>query len=518
MRQVYILNRPFTVKRRIMKRKFLNQIIAVGATAAMVAGLAGCGTGSGDGGQNPDNPGAGTETGNTENNGGGTTTDPVEDDSPYEVITDANGNPIDLGGVEVVIRDWWSNNELPSNNDYEEARIDYIDWCQETYNFTVRNEAISDWGGAPKDFSDYVISGGDDNYYVFVTRPCADTLSAMSEGLMYDLSTLDCLDFDHNPIFTRNQIDETYSVGDSIYCMYAQNNGFSEPRAGVYFNKRVLEDAGIDPQSIYDMQDAGTWTWDAWIKMLDTITRDIDNDGTIDIYGCGENYGDLISGFVFSNGGTYVNYDSDGKFRIALEDPNVLEGLNMAKEVMDKYDVHNAYVNDEAWDFYKEDWLSGHFAFYPGQVWEADNVRAMDDEVGFVTFPVGPSAGNNYGSFASDNLSVIPACYDADKAWKCAFVYMLYFGDVPGYEDFIENLDGLKTGYYSKFDDTESVDSTIVKVIKSGKYEIADLVPGLDQGADFTWNIYANGPDISSVIEATKTAWQTYIDEANAKR
>jgi hypothetical protein len=142
----------------------------------------------------------------------------------------------------------------------------------------------------------------------------------------------------------------------------------------------------------------------------------------------------------------------------------------------------------------------------------------MDDEVGFVTFPVGPSAGNNYGSFASDNLSVIPACYDADKAWKCAFVYMLYFGDVPGYEDFIENLDGLKTGYYSKFDDTESVDSTIVKVIKSGKYEIADLVPGLDQGADFTWNIYANGPDISSVIEATKTAWQTYIDEANAKR
>ncbi len=115
MRQVYILNRPFTVKRRIMKRKFLNQIIAVGATAAMVAGLAGCGTGSGDGGQNPDNPGAGTETGNTENNGGGTTTDPVEDDSPYEVITDANGNPIDLGGVEVVIRDWWSNNELPSN-------------------------------------------------------------------------------------------------------------------------------------------------------------------------------------------------------------------------------------------------------------------------------------------------------------------------------------------------------------------------------------------------------------------
>jgi len=519
MRQVYILNRPFTVKRRIMKRKFLNQIIAVGATAAMVAGLAGCGTGTGDGGQTPDNTGAGTETGNTENNGGGTTTDPVENnDSPYEVITDADGNPIDLGGVEVIIRDWWSNNELPNNNDYEEARIDYIDWCQETYNFTVTNTAISDWGGAPQDFADYVMSGGDDNYYVFTIRPDAATTSAMNEGLMYDLSTLDCLDFDHNPIFTRNQIDELYSNGDSIYAMYAANNGFSEARAGMYFNKRVLEDAGIDPNSIYEMQDAGTWTWDAWIKMLETVTRDIDNDGTIDIYGCGENYGDLIKGFIFSNGGTEVAYDSDGKFRIALEDPNVLEGLNMCKEVMDKYDVHNAYVNDEAWDFYKEDWLSGHFAFYPGQVWEADNVRQMDDEVGFAIFPVGPSAGNNYHSYASENLYVIPACYDADKAWKCAFAYMLYFGDVPGYEDFIENLDGLKAGYYSKFDDIESVDSSVVQIIKTGGYEIGELVPNLRIGEDFEWNLYAGGADVSSVIEATKTAWQTYIDEANAKR
>ena len=444
--------------------------------------------------------------------------EPEPEPSPYAIITDGNGNPIDLGGVNVIIRDWWSYGDLPCYNDYDEARIEYLDWCQETYNFTVSRQAISDWGSAPQDLVDYVITGGDDNYYVFIIRPDAATTSAMSEGLMYDLSTLDCLDFNHNPIFTRNQIDETYSVGNSIYCMYADNNGFSDPKAGIYFNKRILADAGIDPESIYDMQDAGTWTWDAWIEMLDTVTRDIDNDGIIDIYGCGENYNDLISGFVFSNGGTYVNYDRNGKFRIALEDPDVLEGLNMAKEVMDKYDVHNTYVNGESWDFYKEDWLNGHFAFYPGQVWEVDNVTEIDDEVGFVTFPVGPSAGNDYASLASDNLSVIPACYDADKAWKCAFAYSLYFGDVPGYEDYIESLNIVKDDYYSKFDDAESVDSTIVRIIRTSDYEIANIVPGLDINADFIWNIYTNGPDISSVIEATKSVWQKYIDEANARR
>jgi ABC-type glycerol-3-phosphate transport system substrate-binding protein len=300
--------------------------------------------------------------------------------------------------------------------------------------------------------------------------------------------------------------------------MYAANNGFAEARSGIYFNKRVLEDAGVDPESIYDMQANGTWTWDAWTEIMDKVQRDIDNDGTIDVYGCGENYGDLIQAMVFSNGGSYVKYDADGKFVIALEDANTLEALNKTKEIMDTYDAHASYDAEAAWDFYKEDWLSGHFAFYPGQVWECDNVRNMDDEVGFASFPVGPSAGSDYKSYAGDNLYVIPACYDADKAYACAFAYMCYFGDTPGYEDFIETLDGLKAGYYTKFDDTRAVDESVVRIIRTSAYEVAELVPQMQIGPDFTYKIFANGPDISSIVEETKTAWGTYIDEANAKR
>ena len=76
-----------------MKRKFLNQIIAVGATAAMVAGLAGCGGGTGEG-QTPDNTqNGGNQT--VDNGGNGGDVDPVVDSgSPYEVITDANGNNV----------------------------------------------------------------------------------------------------------------------------------------------------------------------------------------------------------------------------------------------------------------------------------------------------------------------------------------------------------------------------------------------------------------------------------------
>ena len=51
--------------------------------------------------------------------------------------------------------------------------------------------------------------------------------------------------------FTINKCHEQFTLGGGVYAMYA---GASEARSGVYFNKQVLKDAGIDPESIYDMQ------------------------------------------------------------------------------------------------------------------------------------------------------------------------------------------------------------------------------------------------------------------------
>ena len=56
-----------------------------------------------------------------------------EEVSPYTVITDADGNPIDLGGMEIIIRDWWSPEEpAEPTNEFEEARDEYRAWIQET--------------------------------------------------------------------------------------------------------------------------------------------------------------------------------------------------------------------------------------------------------------------------------------------------------------------------------------------------------------------------------------------------
>ena len=429
----------------------------------------------------------------------------MADEEDYTVITDENGDPIDLGGMDIVIRDWWSGDPAEPTNDYEEARDEYREWIQETYNFTISQQAISDWTSTPADFVDYATTGGDENY-IWILRDDPAITSALSSGLMYDLATLDCLDFSL-PKFQRNKLHEQYAKGDSIYAMYA---GYSEPRTGVYFNKRLLNDAGIDPGTIYGMQADGTWTWDAFEEMMAAVQRDIDNDGVIDIYGLTLNEGNMTTIAVFSNNGSYIGKNDDGYF-YNLESPETLEALEWTVDMFTKYDLPDP--EGAEWDYYKEAFINGQAAFmvedeYAGT--PGNFLQDMEDEVGFVMFPKGPQR-DDYINVWSNNPVAIPACYDADKAWKLAFAWNLYTDQPAGYEDYMD-LSNAAAGIF----DMRAIDETIPMMMDEDHGTVAyhGLIPNLSLGEQFVWNI-APGSVVSEQVEAIRDTWKAYVDEAN---
>ena len=215
-----------------MKSRFVKKLIAASLVTAMSVSMVACGENTDDAPQSS------------------TSSEESDDSEKYTVITDDEGNPIDLGGIEVVIRDWWTpSEEEEPNNAYEEARQEYRDWIQETYNFTIKEMASSDWGSTPEDFLNYATSGGDE-YYVFALRPGSELVAALNSGLMYDLSTLDCLDFSEEK-WQANGVHEVMSKGDAIYGM----RGIApEPKGGIYFNKRLLEEAGITSTNYRKME------------------------------------------------------------------------------------------------------------------------------------------------------------------------------------------------------------------------------------------------------------------------
>lgn len=498
-----------------MKSRIAKKVIAASLAAVMTVGLAACGnepaptTGSDTPGSSSEEQSSPEESSpeesSSEEQSAPEESSSEEEVSPYTVLTDENGNVYDLGGMEVIIRDWWSGDPVEPANDYEEARDEYREWLQETYNFTLKQQAISDWGSAPQDFVDYASTGGDENY-IFIVREAAPTTAAIDSGLMYDLSTLDCLDFSEAKWLGDAGVHKLMSRGDSVYAMYA---GDTEPRTGIYFNKRLLEEAGIDPNKPYELQEAGEWTWDALIEMCSQVQRDVDNDAVIDVYALTQNDGQFLSYAVYSNFSDFVGLEN-GEYVYKLESDETVEALTWAVDTLNQYKL--PYPEGAEWNYFEQAFLNGEAVFCTEDAYKAGaTFSTMEDDFGFVCFPKGPKA-SDYMNVYSNNPVVIPACYDAEKAWKLAFVYNLWTDPVPGYEDY----EAWRPGYNKNFRDTESVDYTITRMMTNGRLTYHGLIANLDIGNDLLYSLL-DGTSVSEHIEKIRDTWQAYIAESNSR-
>jgi len=489
-----------------MKSKIVKRVLATSVATVMAASMAGCGndanTTDGDKVSTPASDEASTPVDDASS--AVVESSAEEELGQYTVLKDENGNVYDLGGMEIIIRDWWSGEESDPANAYEEARKEYRDWIQETYNFTIKQQAISTWASVPEDYANYVTTGGDDNNYVFILRSGTELVQAMNNDLMYDLATLDCLDFSEAKWNGNAGVHAQMTKGTSVYGMAA---GEHETKGGVFFNKRLLEEAGVNPQEIYDMQENMTWTWDAFVDMCERVQADVDNDGVIDRYAT-VNFTTMTYPLaVYSNGGDFIALGDDGKYYNDLESEETLEALNWVNSWVDKY---NCPQGERNWDYFIEAFKNGEAVFLPQESYNAGQQLAdMEDDFGFVCFPMGPKA-TDYVNIYNDNPNCIPACYDADKAWKIAFAFNLWTEPVPGYEDYSSVI----ASSYNSFRDTESVDLTTARLLKNGRVTYINMIPGIDIGADMGWwNFSEKTP--AQVAEEVRPKWAAYLEEAN---
>ncbi len=159
-----------------------------------------------------------------------------------------------------------------------------------------------------------------------------------------------------------------------------------------------------------------------------------------------------------SNGAGFVQVDENGKHDNAAETDAFLEAMNW---VMDMVSSNEMKVPEGAeWNYFESAFINGEVALQVHEDYFAGSLANMEDDYGFVFFPKGPRA-ETYLYAPSDNIMVIPACYDADCAWKIAFAYNLFTNPTPGYTD----SDDWKNGYYQKYRDERAVDETITMIV-----------------------------------------------------
>lgn len=403
----------------------------------------------------------------------------------------------------MTVVDWWStdwHDTEPASTAEEDTKA-YREWIEETYNFTINRTSATGWPG-DEDFKNIAETGTEENY-VWIIGP-GKWQSIMRSGLMYDLSPLDFTDEKWNAT-----IMALGTMGEAIYTMRPEA---AEPRKGIFFNYRLLTEAGVDPESIYDMQANGTWTWAAFEELCAKLTRDTDNDGVIDRYAMMSFSSHFMPAALVSNGVGFVMVDENGKYYNAAETDAFLTAANWVEGMVKKYEMPTP--DGANWDYFESAFKNAEVALQCHEDYFAGSLSEMEDDYGFVLFPK-PTEEASYLWAPSDNVYVIPACYDHDTAWKIAFAFDLFTETTPGYED----AEDWKTDYYKKYRDDRAVDDTI-SMMRSNESQFvwyADMIPGYDLGSQYLWSVYGINPSATPIEKAEEmlATWQAYLDDAN---
>lgn len=408
--------------------------VCIFAVAILYGALAGCS------GKNPEPEAIPTPVSGYEICEPITSTPPTPTAVPYR----------DLEGVEIIIGTHW-NPETPATiPEWQPDPVEkYRDELMEKYNFIIRKKTVAGWGDMVEEYISSVENGTPKAQifeldYRFVAEP-------MAKGLFYDLATLDELDFSEDK--WNDSVRELMTVGGSIYGMRA---GVSEPRGGVIFNKRLFEEAGLDPNLPYDLQASGEWTWSKFEELCDILTRDTDGDGQTDVYATVSHCSSTIETLVASTGTDFVEKDESGLFYNNLGSEEVEKAIDFAVELYRKgYEMPQP--KGSQWDFFIQAFQEGKAAMQFGELYRcaprSDYGDSMEDEVGFV-MPPKPDGTENYHSYLFDSVMVIPSCYDAETAADIAYAYNLYTSRLMAEE----GGEGWQEPYYFYFWNKKVVD------------------------------------------------------------
>lgn len=463
----------------------LKKLLAMGLTIALAVGcLTGCG--------GEDNKQTGDD------NGGGTDGNQTASSSSKKTFDD-------LGGMSIVIGDWYSSEDV-GESEYAKATEDYRNEIMEKYNFKIKRENSYSYTDMQETYVNGVMSNSPSCQLFYLYQEMVS--APLMKGLMYDLKTLPEFDFSEekwNPT-----VVELMSIGNGIWGM----NPEAEPRGGVFFNKRMLKEAGIDEDEPYDLQKEKKWTWAKFEEYCKKLTVDADGDGKTDQYALASFSKYYLPMCAANNNATFVSRNENGEYENATGTKEFLYAMNWGMSLYDK-----GYImpkpDGAAWDWYKAAFRDGEVAMQTAEVYEISAFASMEDNWGFVMFPYNEkNDGATNKTTPNDNIVVMPSCFDADTAEKIAFAYDLYTEPTPGYD----LDDSWKETYYEQFRDSRAVDETLQMMTEQEHKQTSflPLISDLDYG-DFCYAVYAGATTPAKKIEAISSKWDSKISDMNKK-
>lgn len=413
-----------------------------------------------------------------------------------------------LDGMDIKIGDWYTDGEsLAERTDtFGKKQNEYWKSIQDQYHFTITRNAFYSYTDATQDYVNDVMANNPkcDLYYLypeFVSEP-------LLKGLMYDLSTLPEFDFSEEKWNTA--VRDLMSIGDGIWGMSPDN----EPRGGIFYNKRMFKEAGIDVDEPYELQKYNQWTWDKFEEYCKKLTKDTNGDGKTDQYAMAASSECFLPLCAANNNAAFVTCERNGRYLSKIATHDFSDAINWGMDLIKKGFI-KPKPKEGAWDWHLSAFYNSEVAMITAELYQMSIYADMEDGCGFLMFPYnGENKEAVNKTIPHDNIVVMPSCFKKGKAEKIAFAYDLYTEPVAGYKP----KDQILNDYYPQFRDGRAVDETISMMLDKKHKQISYLpmIPEIDYG-DFCYSVYAQATTPAKKIEELSKKWDDKIAKVNAK-
>lgn len=424
--------------------------------------------------------------------------DNKEDTDPTPTPTPTPEPPRDLGGIEIKVADWYTTGETEPTTAREIDTEAYRDELQATHSFTLVQENIGTWNEYQELFTTSTMAGAPlaDIFIMdqkFVPEP-------LKQGLFYPVSDLSSFNPD-DKLWNQPVIDYMRQ-NNKVYGFTEEKNS---PGLGIFWNKRLFEEAGLSPDLLYDFQKNDEWTWSKFEELSKQLTIDRDSDNITDIYGITCWSVEFSKAAVFSNGSDYVRFNNETqRYENNQMADDYLEGIKFGVDLFNK-GYMQAAPEGAAHKWWVGEFAGGNAAMMVGEWYEHPSLLDMEDDYGFCFFPKGPGPNAKMQTLFVGNVRVVPSSIDAQRAEDVLFAYTNWVSAPPGYEDDDDDY----SYYFTKVRDSRAVEETIAPMIEGqGMRSMVYSVPNLS----FRWggNMDGGGYESISAIEIAQEASAQY--------
>ncbi len=329
--------------------------------------------------------------------------------------TQGEANPDGFGGREIKFAIWGFNYDTMTQSEAGRQLLQRFEDLEAKYDCKITVLSI------PADISFdaiYKAIASGDTVCDLIDLPQPLTwVAPLKGGYLVDLNQYD-LDLKNDKLDTN--VMDMITYGDKVYGVASRDENYFMNQV-CYFNKRLVEEAGYNPDDLYKWQEEGTWTWEKFHEIATKISQL--SAGNQKIWGTVQNDSLLFNNLVVSNNTDWFKKTEEG-VTFNASDPGVLQAIDFMKEMY------------EDGCFPQETTLSDAKLFYSGTVgflfdyvervqWPA-NQQSMTDDYGMIMIPKGPNADTYYSMNNYYGVkAVLKNAPDPDKLAKLIYDFCL---------------------------------------------------------------------------------------------